>query len=270
MMPEIWGWLAGLLLLAATIAGFLALFALSGPWKLVGLGAKAAAALALIVVLVLAQRVSWQNQAWWTFGFQRSAWSLALAVVIVDLVLAWRIRADAGTPFVDLAALLLVIGGTLSSQPSAPAVAYAGAGAPHTLESILIAVGVGALLVAGSAGLALGLRQLSKGRAHRLGWAGWLNLHVLLKHALALSLVTLGAGLVLGVWLSWRSAGFLTSGSAHAGWAAGAALIVAMGLLARRTGERWGRWAAGLAVLAAVVAALGILAVTDLCALPGT
>ena len=49
------------------------------------------------------------------------------------------------------------------------------------------------------------------------------------------------------------------SGDDSLAWIAIAWLIVAMSHLARRLGRRWGRWAAGLAISAAVTVLVGLL-----------
>jgi hypothetical protein len=269
MMAESLGWLAGLLLLASAVAGFLVLFSVEAPWKLIGFGAKIAAVLVLVVAMVLVRSLSWQGQPSWPHGFLHPAWCLALATLVVDLVFAWRIGADAASPFVDLVSGFLVLGGTLSVQSGAPAIEPAGIGTMNTFESVLITLGFGALVVAGGAGLALGLRRFLKERTDRLRWTRWLSLHLFLKHSLALASVVLGAGLLVGMWLSWQTTGLLLGSSAHEGWAAGAALTAAMGLVARRMGKWWGPWTAGLAVLAALMAISGMLAMTDVSSILG-
>jgi hypothetical protein len=52
-------------------------------------------------------------------------------------------------------------------------------------------------------------------------------------------------------------------GQSGSGWAIVALLVAAMSYLTRRAGDRWGRWAAGLAIVAAVIAMLGLLAGAD-------
>jgi hypothetical protein len=56
----------------------------------------------------------------------------------------------------------------------------------------------------------------------------------------------------------------LTSGDPREGWVFVAWLVAAMSMLARRLGKRWGRWTAGLAVLAAAIAAFGLLVIVEL------
>jgi hypothetical protein len=78
------------------------------------------------------------------------------------------------------------------------------------------------------------------------------------------ALVALGSGIMVNLWWSWKSAGVLSSSDAREGWVTAAWLIAGMSMLVRRAGKRWGRWTAGLALLAATIAILGLLVGLDL------
>lgn len=266
MKPEIWAALAALLLAAASVARGLALFKVGGRWALIAVGTRAVAALALVVALILAVAT---HGRWSPFALQQVALALALATLVVYLGLVWRFRIDAAAPIVDLVALLLILTGVLAGQPAGAQLACIQDALSFRIQWVLFLLGAGALAVAGSAGMMLALRAGLIRRAAHLRWPRWVDLHALLKQAIALALVALGGGLTVNVWSAWRTAGTLTGGDPRVGWIAIAWLIAIMSLLARRTGKRWGRWTASLAAAAAAVAILSLLAVTDLRGFPG-
>ena len=96
------------------------------------------------------------------------------------------------------------------------------------------------------------------------------DLCALLRLAAWLGLVVLGCGLVLGLssanampWrpvTPWQTTGTPTSVGSQQSWAAIAWLVAAMSFLAQRTGESGGRWAAGMAIVAATAVVIGLLA----------
>jgi hypothetical protein len=163
-------------------------------------------------------------------------------------------------PWMALAQLLLALVDLFARLDAPPLLPEAVA----QLRSGLVLVAAGALLLAGGAGAILAIRALfvmlrmvpRHGVSQRGGL--WAALHQLLFHTTALGLVALGAGLVLSVWWSWRSLGTLTSGEQRAEWMAIIWLVAAMGLLARRTGQRWALWTVGLAILAAALVVLAL------------
>jgi hypothetical protein len=157
-------------------------------------------------------------------------------------------------------------------------------GVPSTsqIQGALFLIGGAGLIVAGSAGLTLALRSglaflrnatpvaPSPDRALDTNWPRCTELYALLRLATWLGLVVLGCGLVVGLWSAnampwhlgapWQTTGALTSAGVHQSWAAIAWLVAAMSFLAQRTGERGGRWAAGMAIIAAAAVVIGLLA----------
>jgi hypothetical protein len=90
------------------------------------------------------------------------------------------------------------------------------------------------------------------------------DLHGFLKRATAVTLLTLGTGLIAGAWWSWRTLGSLLGADPVLGWMATAWLLAGTSLLSWRLGRMAGRLAAGLAVLAACSGIFGLLAAADL------
>jgi hypothetical protein len=84
--------------------------------------------------------------------------------------------------------------------------------------------------------------------------------HFFLYQAAALATVLLAAGLTLGLWWTWRTAGSLAGGDPRQAWAAAATLLAADSLWAARLGSQSGRWTALLAAAAAGLAVTGLLA----------
>nr|NIV39363.1 hypothetical protein [Anaerolineae bacterium] len=115
-----------------------------------------------------------------------------------------------------------------------------------------------------AAGLVLALRKLLvwRGRHPRLPRQNCL--YGLLAHATILTLVALGSGLIIGAWWEWRTPGLLGNGNPRQVWMAVAWLITAASLLAWKLDGRRGRWAAGLALAAAVAVLVGVLFPADL------
>ena len=82
--------------------------------------------------------------------------------------------------------------------------------------------------------------------------------------AAGLAAVALAAGLAVGTWWAWQATGSPGTGDPRVAWLAAAWLVALMAVWTCRLGERSGRWAAGLSVVAAVLAITGLLAVADL------
>jgi hypothetical protein len=265
------------------------LMASSRGFGAVVLGARLSALVALTIALVLP----------WAEAAAAGAWQLlGLAAVSLAVYLIWvgATHSEAASPILDLLVLLMVLAAwaqaagafdwtvparslTASTEPRlgtpadmAPIPLTAGwyggsaTGWPVLVQSALLLLGAAGLTVAGSAGLMLGLRWLLSRRAWPIGWPLWLDMHVALRHAMALAAVALGASLTIGMSWSLRTFGTLAPGGLQATqaprpeWPAIAWLLAVMCLLAHRLGRRWGRWTAGLAVTAFGLVLFGFLA----------
>jgi hypothetical protein len=257
MAPEIWGALAALLLAMASVARGLDLFQVRGRWELLAFCARAGAAMLLTVAIIQAAVTLSQ---WSPFDLWQVALGLALATVVVYLVLAWRSRVDAAGPIVDLLALALILTGILAMRPGGPFLTCAQQAWPFPVQWVLFLTGAGGVMVAASAGLTL----ILAGRSWHLHWPDRADSYLLLRQATLLALVFLGSGLTIGMWWAWQVGGTATSSDPREIWIAITWLIAAMGLLAQYLPRRWGWWAAGLAMVAAVAAIAGLLAVIDL------
>jgi hypothetical protein len=264
--PEIWALFAALLLLVAAAVRCLTPFREGSRWDRIAVAVRAAALLGLVMAVF---GLAVAHGGWSPFDIGQVASGLALATLVVYLALRWRLKVDPIAPAVDLLASALALVGVFSAPSRGSVLACAQRMVPFYVQFALFLLGAGGLAVAGSAAVMLALRAaLARYGKGYLG-ALWIDLHVFLKQSSALALVTLGAGLAVSSWWAWRTVGSLTSGVPAEGWIAAAALITAMSLLVRRVGKRWGRWAAGFAVLAAVVSVLGLLAAAGPGRFPG-
>jgi hypothetical protein len=304
-MPEPWLILSAVLLGIASVARIATLVApapSAAPalWGILAVAARSAAAAALVGALIvpgvaravtgdqgapLATLLPSYAQPLGAMGLGAAA---AMATLLVYLLLAWRIGADAAAPVVDLISLALVLSALLwAGRPGPAAVCSVPAlpmGVPSTsqIQGALFLIGGAGVIVAGSAGLTLALQA---------AWRSWRNgrpdrapdinrprlrrpptradLYALLRLATWLGLVVLGCGLVVGLWSAnampwhlgvlWQTTGALTSAGAPQSWAAIAWLVAAMSFLAQRTGESGGRWAAGMAIIATIAVVIGLL-----------
>jgi hypothetical protein len=165
---------------------------------------------------------------------------------------------------VDLIALGLILFGVFAVRPGGPPLLCVQRAIPFYVQWTLYWLGAGAVIVSCGAGLPLALRQGLERRGQGLRLPRDSHLRVLLAQATSLALVTLGAGLVVGLWWAWRTVGGMNSGDPREGWMAVTWLVAAATLLAWRLEGRSWRWSAGLSVLAAVAVILGLLAVPDL------
>ena len=226
------------------------------PWTAVATVARVGAALLLVTALVTSGIAAGE---WLPFDGARVAMGLALATLVIDLLLVWRLGADGGGPVLDLIVIALLLLGVTAFHPSGAPLTFAQRAIPFRIEWLLLLSGAGAALVAGSSGLMLALHavleRLRRGaRARDRG-----RVHVFLKQSTLLSLVLLGAGLTLGVWWAWRTGALLIGLDPRSGWLAVTWLVAATSLLAWQLGRRASRWAAALAVLAGATALFGLL-----------
>jgi hypothetical protein len=233
----------------------------AGRWRLPGLGLAAAAAVALVVALALAVAA---RQAWSPFDLQQMVIALAAATLVIYLALAIGLRAGGGGLLVDLTVLALTVLGWLAVRPGGSAPDAVQRGLAIQVQWACFILGSGGAVVAGCAGLALAVRAWLIGRGRELAWPRRADLHHLLSQAAGLAAVALAAGLAVGTWWAWQATGALGMGDARVAWQAAAWLVVLGAVWTYRLGERSGRWAAGLCIVAAALAVTGLLAVTDL------
>ena len=258
MTFETWAALgAGVLLAMAAIARVLALFRLRARWDLLILGLRVGATTALAVALVLTVL---SNGEWSPVAQRQVVLSLALATLIVHLALVWLCGIDGAGQIVDLVVLTLIIVGTMVIRPGRPPLTCAQCLPPYYVQWVLFLLGAGGVMVAGSSGLLLALRALLANRGWELQLAGRGSLYGFLQQATALALLILGAGLTMATWWAWQTLGRFASGDSREGWMAVTWLLAATSWLAWRLGKRAGRWAAVLAMMAAVVTIVGLLA----------
>jgi hypothetical protein len=239
-------------------------------WHLLALGARLGSVVALIISLVLATVT---HGEWSPSDLRQVAIGLALATLLIHLLLVWRLETDSASPVVDAVALALILIDAIAIRPGGPLLSCVQRAAPYRVQWILFLLGSGGTLVAGSAGLMLGLNPWSVKHSRRLGLPDTADIHTLLRQATALAWLLLGSGIVVSAWWAWQTMGTLADGDLRVGWCAITWLILAMSELAWRLdktladseGEQdRGRWPARLAVVAAAAAFLGLLAVTDL------
>ena len=265
MPSEAWAFaVAALLLVAAVVVEVVAL--VSGPagagrWRVPGLWLAAAAAAALVVALILAVAA---RQAWSPFDLQQIAVSLAAATLVIYLVLAVGLKAGGGGLPVGLVVLALILFAWLGVRPGGSAPDAIQRGLAIQVQWACFIVGSGGAIVAGCAGLALAVRARLIGRGRELVWPRRVDLHHLLSVAAGLAAVALAAGLAVGTWWAWQATGLPGTGDPRVAWLVAAWLVVLMAVWVYRLGERSGRWAAILSLVAAALAVTGLLAVTDL------
>jgi hypothetical protein len=257
MTPEIWVALPAFLLAVAAIAAGLTTFKGPGWWGLVVIGARAAAAVVLAVALLYA--VVAQDE-WTPPDPRQMILALLFAMLAIHLVLAWRLRIGEAGPTLDLAVLLLLLGGAFAIQPEAVVLSCFERALPYQVQWGLFLLGGGSVLVAGNAGLTAALDSISRSRGWNVRLPDRADLYGLLTQALFLALVALGGGLTLSVWWAWRTLGTLTTGDLRLAWLVIAWLIAGMSLLASKLEAHRERWVAGLATLAAAIVLLGLLA----------
>ena len=263
----IWLGLAAFLLAVAVVGNSLSLVRAKGRWIVVAAGTAAAAAIALTVALVvhgLSPSQTLAPRASLALDPQQVLLGLVLAMLLAQLILAWRLQVEAASLVVDLAALILVLIAAFLPQAGESGLYCQQAALPTYFQWVWILVGAGGLAVAGSAGLTLALRAGLAQRGPSVHWPRRIDLHALVKRATALALFSLGFGLAVHLLGAWRLVGASTFLEPPAGWTLVALLVAAMSYLARRIQGRWGRWTAGLAMVAALVAFLGLLNGIDL------
>jgi len=250
---------AGILLALAALARSLAMAGRHGPWGLIATAARGAAGVALLAALIL---TAWVQGRWSPYDMRQVALGLALATVGLHLALTRQPPIGDAGPLADLVALALAAVG-LALRPGGPALTLAQRTALFYARWVLFLVGAGAVTVAGSAGLTLALSVGMTRHNPAVRRPPRVGLYGLLTAATSLALVMLGGGLAVSTWQAWRTVGLLSSGDPREGWMAITWLVAANSLLAWRLEKRPGRWAAALAVLAAMAALLGLFLVME-------
>jgi hypothetical protein len=261
MSVDAWLSLAASPFLLAAIAGrLLALLAVGTQprrWDLLSLATRALAAVLLAVSLGL---LAARHGRWSPLVPAQVALSLGLAILILHLVFRRRYRVDGAGPPADGVVLALVIWAALAPLPAAQVQTCAQRLTLFQMGWVLFLIGAAGAILMGSSVLVIALH----GWLVRRDWDIWLpnqaDLFDFLKGATALTLVVLGAGLLVTVWWAWQTMGLLSSGDPREGWMAVAWLIAAMSWLAWWLSEAGSRWAAVLAGLAALVTIWGLLA----------
>lgn len=256
MTFEIWVALAALLLAMAAIASGLVMFRVRGRWSLVSIGARAGGAAVLAGALITAAIAKGE---WSPLDPRQMVVGLLLAMLVIHLVLVWRLRIGDAGPAVDVAALVLILGGAFAMQPGARLLTCAQRTIPFQAQWVLFLLGGGSVLVGGNAGLMVALHKGSRSRGWDVGLPKRADLYDLLTQAVFLAMVVLGGGLTVSVWWAWRTVGMLTGGDPHQGAVAIVWLVAGMSLLAWKLEDHRGRWATGLAILAAATVLLGLL-----------
>lgn len=256
MTPEIWVVIAVVFLALAAVASGLVLFSIRGPWDAVTLGARMVALAILIVALVM----SAIGQGRWSAAEpQQAMLGLIVMMLVVHLTLAWRLGAGSAGPVVDIVSLVLGLVTVIAIEPGTPGLVCVQQSPLSQAYWVLFSLGGGSVLVACTAGLTLALRKLLQWRGGHPRLPGQILLHGLLAQATVLALVALGSGLVISAWWAWRASGLPGGGNPRRVWMAVAWLFVATSCLAWQLDSRRGRWAAGLALVAAAAVLVGVL-----------
>jgi hypothetical protein len=266
MTFEIWGVVASLLLALAIMFRGLVLVRVRGPWTLLTVAARVGGMLALIAALIL---LVVAHGEWSPLDLQQITLCLALATLLVYQALAWRFTEEAGAPVVDLVAFLLLLTGILAVRPGEALLSCAQRSVLFYLQWILSLLGAGGIVVAGSAGVVLTLRAATVRRDWDLQWPRRMDLHLFAGEATLLALVALGGCLGAGLGRAWWTLGTVAGDDPRMAWFAATWLLAAASALAQYLPKRRGRWAAGLAMAAAVSVIFGLVFLGDVRGLVG-
>lgn len=247
------GWLAlaaGGLLLAAALVSWASHRRVRERWLLLASGARIVAGAVLAAALVTAALGQGQ---WSPFDRRQVVLSLAWAVLVIDLAMVGHGWKRGTGPAVDLIVLALALA-AVGVRPGALPLACAQRAVFFYVQWALLLLGAGGVVEAGAIGVMFAV-PIPRFRPD--------DLEPALQQVTALALMLLGSGLAIGVYWASRTAGTLAGGDPRQGWMAVIWLLEAISLLAWRLGKAAARWAAVLAVLAAL-AVLGFLVAADL------
>ncbi|MCL7451978.1 MAG: hypothetical protein M8467_02905 [Anaerolineae bacterium] len=252
--------LVALLLLALAIAsGTVALIVVHRHWRLVVLGARLGALGLLLAALVVS--VVTQDQ-WSPFDLHQLSISIAIASLAAGLVLfrAWDLPVP--DPVLDLTVLAIVLVRLSVIRPGGPVLSCAQRDILFGAQWALFVLGAAGSIVA--AATALGWVARSVPRLRALHWAAPGDLFRPLHAAVLVTLLSVGAGLLLGIVWAWRTYGTLAGGDPRQGWMASIWLWAAMSLVSWQLdrGNRW--WASIFAGIAGAAVLFGLLAILDL------
>ena len=251
---------AGLLLGMGILAQGLVIVRLMPGWGWPVTAMRVSAAVLLAVAYAVVAMASGQ---WAPVAPRQTILGLALAVVVVHLVLIWWLRSEGPGMMADTLALVLSLV-ALAARPGADLLTCVQEATAFGVQWAFFVLGAGAAMVSGACGLRIAARALMAKIGHGAQPPRRVDLYVSLKHATVLSWLALGAGLVLATWWAWRSMGSLSGVDLHTWWIVIAWLVSWIGLLSWHLGKRCVQWAAGLAVLAASIAIIGLLVVPGL------
>lgn len=258
MAIEPWAVFSALLFLGAAASSGLARFRVRGPWRRVAVAGRATGLVPLALALILAIGAHGEPSP---FDLQQLGLALGLAVALIGLVRAWQLGGSGIAPVQDLVVLGLVLGATFAVRSGGSPLSCVQRSVLFWSQWFLFVLGSGSILLAGSAALDLALLAVLPGEGLRPARR---DLGRLLADATFAALAILAGGLTISVWWAWRTGGGLSSGDPRQVWMAATWSVAAMSLLAWQVERQSRRLAAGLAVVAAAIALVGLLAVPDL------
>ncbi|MGC9333226.1 MAG: hypothetical protein ACP5JJ_03695 [Anaerolineae bacterium] len=264
MTAETWELVAVLLLAAAIASGILALMGLHDRWRLVAIGTRLGALGALIVALVLS---TVSHGQWSPFNLHQLAVSVAVASLVVGLVLSRLWDLLLSDPVLDAISLCVVLVAMLVIRPGGPLLQCAQRGILFGGQWAFFVLGAGSAIVAGTMAFALAMRTIPWTAA--LSWVPPADLLRHLFEAVFVTLLSLGAGLLLSVLWAWQTYGTISSGDVRQGWMASAWLVAAMSLVAGQLERGEIRWPSVFAGIAGVVVLFGLLSVLAIQGLGG-
>jgi hypothetical protein len=217
-------------------------------------------ALATLVVAVVLSVVA--QGGWSPFDLHQ------LAVSVAGLSLAWALvlsrvwESMAPDPVLDAIVLAIVLTAMVAIQLGGPPLECAQQGLLFAGQWALFVLGAGSATVAASLALSWAIRRFAPLKA--VHWVSSASPDRPLAEAVWVTLVVLGAGLLLSVLWAWRTYGSLSTGDPRQAWIAGVWLVAAMSAAAWQLERRSRAWALLLAGVAGVAVLAGLLAVLDL------
>jgi hypothetical protein len=248
------------LLLAVAISAGIG--ATSGPhrrWRLIAGGAR----LGALATLVVAVALSMVAQGGWSpFDLHQLGVSAAGLSLAWSLVLSRAWESMVPDPVLDAIVLSIVLTAMVSIQPGGPPLECAQRGILFAGQWVFFVLGASSAVVAASLALSWALRRFAPLEA--VLWVSSGGPDRPLSEAVWVTLLLLGAGLLLSVLWAWRTYGSLSTGDPRQAWMAGAWLVAAMSAVAGQLERRSRAWALLLAGVAGVAVLSGLLAVLDL------